>query len=313
MSHPAYHLRPNKAVDRMLLVDVIRILERSGTDISAFTYYGFGGPYLEEFRLLYEICPQIRMVSIEEDRETFERQKFHLPCGFLRLKNCDFRTFLTDYDPKDKKSVFWLDYTSLTYSVFEELMKLVTIVADQSIVKITVPVDFRHWRGEKEQEFKRAFDAVMPGAAVPFKPFDKFAGYVQSMMRIALEKALPSASSRNYQPVCSFCYSDGTPMLSLTGIVCPDEDVSRFKGFFVGWQFANLEWAAPRIIDVPVLSTKERLHLAKYLPSSDADVGRKLHRVLGYSVDKGEAPSITKMEQYAAYHRYSPYFIRAVP
>ena len=65
MKQPPYHLRPNKAVDRLALVEAIKRLGRMG-DLSEYTYYGLGGPYLEDFRLLYELCPEIKMVSIEE-------------------------------------------------------------------------------------------------------------------------------------------------------------------------------------------------------------------------------------------------------
>lgn len=50
MTVPAYHLRPNKAVDRNLLMDAIGMLAGMDSDgPRGYTYHGFGGPYLEDF------------------------------------------------------------------------------------------------------------------------------------------------------------------------------------------------------------------------------------------------------------------------
>ena len=76
MRHPPYHLRVNKAIDRFLLVQIIDILKRY-CEISDYTYYGFGGPFLEDCRLIHNRCPEIKIVSIEKNEHTFKRQEFH--------------------------------------------------------------------------------------------------------------------------------------------------------------------------------------------------------------------------------------------
>ena len=114
MRHSAYQLRPNKAVDRLFLIEAIRRLDRLAR-LREYTYYGLGGPYLEDFRLLYELYPEIKMVSIEEDADTVKRQEFHLPCAVetLTLEKAKFKSYLAHYEPNDKKSIFWLDYTEI--------------------------------------------------------------------------------------------------------------------------------------------------------------------------------------------------------
>ncbi len=56
MTPPAYHLRTNKAIDRFTFIEAIRRMA-SPKELSECTYYGFGGPYLEDFRLLHESFP----------------------------------------------------------------------------------------------------------------------------------------------------------------------------------------------------------------------------------------------------------------
>jgi hypothetical protein len=298
-------------VDRLLLIEVLRRLEKSA-DLSKYTYYGFGGPYLEEFRLLYEICPQIGMVSIEEDNETYKRQKFHLPCGSLTLLKTRLESFLAQYDPGDEKSVFWLDYTGLEYGDFENFMLLLNKVAANSIVKVTLRAEPRDYFN-KEKEFRAKFELVMPDPLEDPPSLSRdFATLVQNMLRVAAQRALPSGIPHTYQPISSFYYSDGTWMVTVTGIVCLRTDAAAFRKLYQTWPYANLQWRTPKKIDVPTLTTKERLHLAKHLPCAGA-AGKKLVKTLGYLIDEDRSRSEAKMKQYADFHRYFPYFVRAAP
>ena len=72
MTISAYSMRPNKAADRFALMEAIRRLGGlSNNGLREYTYYGLGGSYLEDFRLLYELYPEIGMVSIEDNEEVF--------------------------------------------------------------------------------------------------------------------------------------------------------------------------------------------------------------------------------------------------
>ena len=41
------------------------------------------------------------------------------------------------------------------------------------------------------------------------------------MLRIAAQRSLAGYPDRLFQPVSSFFYNDSTPILTLTGVVCP--------------------------------------------------------------------------------------------
>jgi hypothetical protein len=282
MKHPPYHLRPNKAVDRFLLIEVIRKLEKHN-NLSDYTYFGLGGPYLEEFRLLYDFCPKIKMVSIERDTDTYNRQKFHLPCGNIELVNSRFKSYIAQYDAKDQKSIFWLDYTDLEYGNFEDFMTLLGKVARDSLIKISLranPSDYI----DNSELFKRKFEALMPDPLLdPPRRIRDFAILIQSMLRIAAEKALPSGINHTYQIVSSYYYADTTPMYTATGIVCERESLHFVKEIFNNTSLVNLDWRPPKKIDVPILSTKERLFLAKYL-SCKQRAGITLQQILGYKI-----------------------------
>jgi len=320
MKRPPYHLRPNKAADRFALIEAIRRLERLG-NLEEYTYYGLGGSFLEDFRLLYEFYPTIKMISVEEDEEIYKCQQFHLPCGILHLENTDLTSYITQYEPSDKKSIFWLDYTRLEHSCFEDFKALLGKVAAMSMIKVTLraePKDYwrryKPLRKRKAEEFRKKFESIMPDASSnPPRKSEDFAYLVQEMLQITTQQALPAeATPLMFQPVSSFYYSNGTGMFTLTGIVCLRDEKVKVNEAFNGWEFANLTWAKPKLINVPILSTKERLHLQHCLPCMTS-AGNTLRAKLGYLIDDDIPKTEAALEQYAVFHRYSPYFMRTIP
>ena len=323
MKHPAYHLRPNKMAERFAFIESIRRLERlSAKGLKNYTYLGLGGPYLEDFRLLNEFFPDISMISIETEDETCKRQRFHLPSSNVQLVNSDIESFIAQYDPGSMKSVFWLDYTDLKLSNFEEFKAVLGLVEKESMVKVTLRCDPRDYgairnekrRLKKAEEFRSMFRKFMPlPSADPPRRLTDFAAFLQSMLQVAAEQAFPPlATELTLVPVTSFCYSDGSGMLTLTGVVCERDGRSKIENIYEDWTLANLNWNPPKLIDVPVLSTKERLHVQSLLPLKSTE-GPTLRKALGYLIDEDIPKTEAALEQYAAFHSYSPYFLRGEP
>ncbi len=305
MKHPPYHLRVNKAIDRFLLVEILDILKRH-CDLSDYTYYGFGGPFLHDCRVIHNRCPEIKIVSIEKNQQTFERQQFHRFSKNLELRWEDFASFLANFTSSGGE-IFWLDYTDLKIGHFEDFMSILGKVSENSVVKITVRAE----PPEKEwEEFQREYDLVLSASVkkTAIKRRVPFAKLLQEMIRIASQQALPASGETIFQLLDSSYYRDQTQMVSITGIVCKEREVSKIKHWFQDWQFANLTWQDPREIDVPILSTKERLHLEKYMPTKKR-TGRSLSRALGYRIDDSRK-NIEKLQQYEEFYQYYPYFAR---
>jgi len=295
-------------------------------DLPDYTYYGFGGPFLEDCRLLHEYFPKLRLVSIEKERHTFKRQEFHRFSKDLVLKKLSLRKLLGRIRSAGKE-VFWLDYTDTKLARFREFMDLLDVANDGTIVKVTLRAqrdDNPHgmaFEGDDSEheaklaEFKTAireeFVKVWP-AHVTDKELlpGKFPNLIQRMLQVAAEKILPAGSAGSvFQPIDSVSYTDGTLMLSLTGIVWPLNDITRVKNQFSGWKFANLSWQPPHKIAVPILSVKERLFLEEFL-SVDNNDAETLAKALGYDVGRGKEDTLRKLAQYADFHRYYPYFAK---
>ena len=305
--HPPYHLRVNKAVDRFMLVEILEILKRY-CKMSDYTYYGFGGPFLEDCKLVYDRCPEVRIVSIERDEQTFERQKFHRFSKNLNLIQDDFSNFLEKFSG-DTGEIFWLDYTDRGLVRFKEFQSILGKVSDNSVVKITIRAE----RGrQKVQDFQQQYSKIVPRRIqrIDMKDSTRFGKLLQDMFRTSSIHVLPEAGKRVFQLLSSFYYKDSTQMLSITGIVCKKDRVSEIREWFKNWKFANLDWGAPCQINVPTLSVKERFHLEEHMPTSDA-TGYTLSQVLGYKIDEC-SEHIEKMKQYEEFHQYYPYFARVL-
>lgn len=328
MKHPPYHLRINKAVDRFLLVEILERLRRR-FPLSEYTYYGFGGPYLEDCRLLHEYCCDIKLVSIENDSETFKRQRFHRFSKMVKLvyeeKGID--GFLSHDFASNGKEIFWLDYIDNDYKRFDEFMNVLQRIGEYSVVKITIPTLFRDnpfgrlaskdGTLSKDQSrfvdnFNKKYRGVLPSRIDNGEYFyrDKSLELLPIMIKIAAEKALPTRGGTVFRCLNTAHYNDGTPMLSVTGITCPVDKVDEIDALFADWKFNSLSWSPLRKIDVPFLSIKEILKLESCLPA-DTEDGSKASATLGYIIDKDEATSVEKLRQYEYFHRYYPRFVSA--
>lgn len=323
MKHPAYHLRPNKMIERLAFVDAIKRLERLNNDgLSNYIYYGMGGPYLEDFRLLYESCPNLNMISIEINEETIKRQEFHLPSSNVQLENIDADSFISQFNSQGTQSIFWLDYTNLKYQHFESFKILLSTVEEMSMIKITLCCNPNTYinpttdiaQKEKLDRFLTEFESVLPPSTTHIpKNYQRFAELLQEMLKISSEQALePSVSTLTFAPVSSFVYHDSIGIFTLTGIVCKNNDQEEIGLAYQDWHLANLDWSPPKLIRVPALSTKERLHLQHLLPLPH-NAGLTLHDALGYRIDSSTKKTRAALEQYAEFHLYSPHIMKAVP
>lgn len=307
MKHPPYHLRMNKAIDRLLLVDILDIL-KTHCKLSDYTYYGLGGPFLEDCKLIHHRCPDIKIVSIENDQETYKRQEFHRFSKNLELIHDDFSDFLSNYSSEGKE-VFWLDYTDRKLSRFHEFKSILGKVSDNSVVRISI-------RAERDREnlekFKQQYPKICPTSIQNenIKDAESLVKLLQYMFKIAAQQALPDSGESVFQLLNSSYYKDSIHMLSVTGIVCNKKNVPEIQKWFKDWEFANLTWETPHKIDVPFLTIKEKLYLEKYLLTSQK-TGRSLARVLKYKIDSDtNNEHIEKLKQYEVFYKYYPYFAR---
>lgn len=327
MKHPAYHLRVNKTIDRLLLVDIIRKIALDGKNC---TYYSLGGPFLEDLRVMDHYFPEMKLVSLETNKQTYQRQLFNRFSSRININHARVDSFISGpYEPS-ALDIFWLDYTSLKYELLQEFQLVLSTVPYGSVVRITLHAEpkvnlnslkddisseeFNNLLNALINDFKNRFDRLISGELDPnyFEQHNKFPELVQNLVRIAAANALDKPRDQaTFLPLQSTYYSDGTQLLSVTGLVCERSRIDLMKEQLSGIRFANFDWKAPQRIDIPALSVKERLTLEHRLPVENGeDAGEILYDMLKYRIDDSERKTKTQLSHYADCQRDYPNFIR---
>lgn len=298
-----------------MLVQTIHTLQKN-IDFSGYTYFGFGGPFLEDLRLINYLFPKIKLVSIEKNAQTRKRQEFHCFTKDITLSPNDFSGFIAKYRGAGKE-IFWLDYTDLAYQNFVDFMSTLNKAGANSIIKISLRAQLEkemldeEYRKEQVAKFIEQYGEILPSYDIEeyFLRQNKYMSLIMEMLRIASEKILPTAGGVKYQLLAASYYSDQTTMLSITGIKCESGNVESYRDLFKDSKLANLDWTDPNHIDLPFLSFKERFKLENHLGLDNVEID-KLAEILGYRIDESTAQSKRRLQNYSDFHHYYPQFVR---
>ncbi|RKZ46559.1 MAG: hypothetical protein DRR08_33230 [Candidatus Parabeggiatoa sp. nov. 2] len=328
-SEVPYQIRPNKTVDRQIFID---LLSRINTfrDIRQYTYVGFGGPTLEDFKLMHSHFGNERMISLEEDETTYHRQKFNNPLSCIKLLNISSYHFIVGYADylKGKPAIVWLDYASPRNikEQLQEFQKLLSKTECYDIVKLTLNANPQYWEDVGLREFKESQQTLTPEdrQVLRFLMFEKnlqpfIPDWVESthmgknypsVLVGVLYKAAVSDNDQNgfvFTPLTAFYYQDSLhQMLTLTGIVLDEANEESFyqQTSIKEWDLAMQDWySKPKKIALPSLSVKEKIYIDKYLPNNIRALlkNKTLHRLLGKNAEE-------ILRNYIQYYRYYPNF-----
>jgi len=338
--HPSYHLRPNKAIDRFIFLELLRTLELlSHHPFREYTYVSLGGPFLEDFRLISQQFPRMKLICVEKDVETFKRQLFHVCSRNMQCIRSSLGDFVATRFPSDRPVVVWADYTDMSRECLGEVADIARKAVPGSLLRATVraesPVPKRlsllshryppQVPPKKKADFERirnyySTDMAVDGIAFPSEWFqwsdfslERFPRLLARMIRAATKGSC--TNPKTFLPLHTVKYSDGTIMLSMTGLIClVDECEFLARHFREHCVFYSVDSDEVDVIDVPSLTMKERLHLESILPTADAN-GEECVKTLGYLIegDESEPASRRKMEQFEKYYRLYPYFGKIEP
>jgi len=324
-----YHLRPNKAVERNLFIALLGLINRV-KNIANYAYIGFGGPFLEDFKNIHAAFGISNMLSLEMDENVHKRQIFNAPLKCIKYlpKTSDqFINNMEDYSIRTN-IIVWLDYTSPSQllSYLDEFQRLIAKSELFDIIKITLNADPTKW-GKIDTRGKRGVDRVItirrnneerltklerripdeyfPQGLTPEMMGDElYPTVLCRIVELAAKRATQGISGRVFQPLSLFTYADRSTMQTITGILLPESDVENFfkNTGIKDWQFSCTQWGPPKLIDVPVLSLKERLSIEKLLPNTTY---KDIYSLIDY-IDEPE------IDNYITYYRHYPFFSRVV-
>jgi hypothetical protein len=313
-----YHLRQNKAIERNLFVDLLMRIGRYA-NISDYTYIGFGGPFLEDFKHLHSSLRISNMVSIEMEEDVFFRQSFNQPISCVSLRHENSKDFISSYDFADP-SIVWLDYaTPDVGQQLTETHRLVEKLGHGDIFKITLnanPQALGSREGTPLHEFRASVAASRMGDYGPARVNEEdvlpknYPKLLLSALMSAGRQGLKGNPGHVLQPLTAFVYSDGQQMLTFSAIILKIEELEIFERTtrLSHWKFSCLTGETIKSISVPSFSLKERIHVESLLPEKDAEA---ILDNLGYSIgDRKSAKEL--MENFVEYYRLYPWYSRIV-
>jgi hypothetical protein len=332
-NHPPYHLRTNKAVDRLLLLKQISASIAANVGLTEqSTYHSLGGPFMEDLQLIHRAIPSMKLVSIESNEQTHKRQERHRFTSSISVTKRTVADFLIhDYQPTGA-DIFWLDFTDLSLERISELQSLLSQLIPGSLMRITVAINnplgisdlpnsidketISAIQNDRQSKFITSLEKYIPSRykknAMP-KTQEEFAKLVQQTIRLAISDCMDRTNDREFVHVQTSRYSDGTPMLSVTGLICDRKSQASFCSKLKRAKLSvDRRWANIEEISLPFLSVQERLMLNQSLPHIEGDVsaGEALYEVLKYNVVDGMAKSKEALSQYAKFRHEYPSFIR---
>ncbi|MEO1391833.1 MAG: O-methyltransferase [Cyanobacteria bacterium J06634_5] len=327
-----YHLRQNKAVDRYAFLDLLSKVDKF-SDIENYTYIGFGGHSLEDFKYVHAQFGIKNMISIEQDEMVHSRQLFNKPHSCIDCQLISSGDFITRF-PQGKgfssieESIVWLDYVSPSdlKAQVVEFRTMLSKLQVLDILKITLNAEPASYlsvsdmpeavkgnvgaqNDERMSVIKEMLSELFPTVTInrDMMTYKRFPTALCKVLEMAAELAMESRSELCFKPLTTFSYADGQQMLTVTGILLEKDQVTAFldKTGIGQWTLHNSTWENPRRIDIPNFTVRERLRLDALLPEAEAE---DIEKELGFKFDSKDAYSLRMLRNYALFYRQSPYF-----
>lgn len=318
---PAYHLRTNKNVERLLFVELLRKLDgRLPAPVARYKYVSLGGPYLEDFALMHGTFGNRSMTSLEIKRHVRSRQRINQPHSRVDLndlKPSSTTDFVEEFERGRTPLIVWFDYEWPDWKTqISESCDLLRELPSMSVFKITLSGRTKDLvKGNAADplvEVAETFNETF-GAFGPFSAADVNSAHICNTLyricRRAIAEAIPDSKSRCVRTLASYQYNDGTPILTITMIVGPIAKIEDVIGRVQldKWPFSDLNWHGTKEINVPSLSWREKLAVDQLLPDASA---RTVLRKLKLQLTEKYDDSIKVMENYVQFYRHVPQFLR---
>ena len=306
-----YRLRPNKAVDRELFLDLLLRLAPA-LQIQDHRYVGLGGPFLEDFRLVHARLGIDDLVCVEAEEEVHKRQLFNRPIDGVKCVHSTLEDYI-DSTEFGKPVVIWFDYTE-PRRIVEQIERFSRTIADvptNSILRVTlnasptslgkpdqsaVESTVHEWR---LMRFRERVGRLFPSDLKPEDMKSKnFGTSVLKALYLAVEGELLNLRDRCVVWALATHYADGQPMVTATLIVC-GRDVATVEALVEGWGYSSKP-TDPLRLDMPALSTRERLTMEF---SEDA------REQMGFELPRSRMRE-NPYKSFRQFYRFFPHFSR---
>ena len=305
----SYALRPSKQVERKLLVEALRALDRGGLKIARYLYVGLGSPYFVDFILFHKLLGIKSMICVEHD-DIPRRMRFNRPFPFVRIRMRSFASVLPDL-PRRRPMLVWLDYDDpVSESMFEDIEGLIYVAAPKSILVVTANCEPRVLAKPNSPDEETRVASILARLGPTVGRYRSIHG--SEVTRANLPRTLSdgvlthmkeAASKRadlDFYPFLSHSYADGHQMVTLAGILGEKGTpavMMRSGVFDLSFCSPN---PVPMSISVPPVTERERQWLEQHVRDS-----WKVDRVR-FEIDE------TIFESFKKVRRYYPTYVETL-
>lgn len=316
-----YRLRQNKAVDRFTFIELLRRISLyDPINVDKYRYVGFGGPSLEDFKLLHSVFGIEDMLSLEHDEQPHKRQRFNKPVSCIQCLHKASKAFVDEFI-RERETIIWLDYEAGRElpNQLEEVETLIEKFDFHDILRVTLNAEPKVWKEgdrkhpERLAALSEALAGMFPRAKAERKHMSqkKFPEFLVFCLEHIAGRALQSRSDVVFVPLTLFTYADGQQMMTMTGILLGRDEKGSFleKTHLGDWHLATTSWGSPKPIDIAEMTLRERLAIDKLLPEASID---EIHTELDFYFGRSEVTSRKVLEMYTQFYRYAPFFSEVV-
>jgi hypothetical protein len=305
-----YSVRPNKSVERKLIVDALSRLPVN-LKLSDYRYIGMGAMWFVDFVLVHRFLRIEDMISIEINNR--DRAYFNRPYSCIKVIEGESTALLNEgvLPLKDKPLIVWFDYDGmLTRSVLKDLEYLCWNATLGSIFLVTVNAHKHSYMKKVGDETISLKESLAPdlGKLVP-DPFpanaDTRLGFQKLLGQMIQDHisrtVLASRECLEFLPLFDFSYEDGAPMVTVGGILC-DEALRAAIKASPAFGLDYIGKPDQYRIEVPPLTFREKHAIDQLLPALKPPYKSNLKKELAFSLDSKQ------IENYRRFYPFYPLF-----
>ena len=312
MSVPSYEkinyaLRPAKNIERKMIVETLSRL-RAFYTLESYRYVGFGSPYFADFALVHRSMGIQDMICIEQETGDKGRFEFNRPYNCIELGFGKSTAVLPGLKWQERPTIVWLDYDDpLDSTMLSDIDVVGSSLTSGSFFLMSVRSSAGDFGVDPSQRLDQLTSALGDKVPAGTSPRDTtsstFGGLlwriIDSEIRYIVNER--SAGLRpdlrfNYRQVLHFSYRDGTPMLTVGGVLYQEGQRVQLTQCDFEALYYNRASNDPYDIVVPPLTFKEIQAIDAQLPDSIPSL-----------------PGVPKshVSAYADNYRYFPNYVEA--
>ena len=284
MSIPSYEkinyaLRPAKNIERKMIVEALSRL-RAFYTLESYRYVGLGSPYFSDFSLVHRSLGIQDMICIEQETGDARRFEFNRPFNCIELEFGNTTAVLPTLKWQERPTIVWLDYDDpIGITMLSDIDVVCSSLTSGSFFLISVRRNAGDFGADPSERLERVTSAL--GDKVPagtsrrdttssnfgrllWRIIDSEIRYIVSERSAGLRPDLQF----NYKQLLYFWYKDGTPMLTIGGVLYQKGQRVQLTQCDFDALFYNRASDDPYDIEVPPLTFKEIQTIDAQLPES---------------------------------------------